>query len=386
MRIPLITDTDSRDGSSNKDERLTNVLVEIDSEKMACVRPGLNKAAETTGNGNGAVCFGGTLVNVFGATLGVIEPAEPDYTHIICAESTNTIWLGADWVGTELVGVGASTQNKIYQSSDDGATTTLVATAPVEPDFPNGIINKNGQLYILRYASGAGSVYRDNSDYGATWSLVGSPAVAYPCCVSGGNIYSLTVGEFWDEEIEDVTGFTVQVHTTTDLTSITASTSVKNIVGDIVSVGYGCMTIVDGVIHVLVSSTNSDLLYHFKYQGGAWSYTTQALANEYIPSSKRCFGIDGKIYFITVNASDEVTLRRIDALTGDLETYYALGVASVGSSNEQLIYNGTTLTVCLRFGYSIEYHHFSNITSLSHTVVTTAALDENAKYDFALIP
>lgn len=70
MRIPLITDTDSRDGSSNKDERLTNVLVEIDAEKLACLRPGLNSISSNSGAGNGAVCFQGTLISVFGTTLG----------------------------------------------------------------------------------------------------------------------------------------------------------------------------------------------------------------------------------------------------------------------------------------------------------------------------
>ena len=69
MRIPLITDTDSRDGSSNKDERLTNVLVEIDAEKMACLRPGLNGLATSSGNGNNLVCFGGELVNIYGNTV-----------------------------------------------------------------------------------------------------------------------------------------------------------------------------------------------------------------------------------------------------------------------------------------------------------------------------
>ena len=70
VRIPFITDTDSRDGSSNKDERLTNVLVEIDVEKLACLRPGLNTISANSGDGNGMECFDGTLISVFGTTLG----------------------------------------------------------------------------------------------------------------------------------------------------------------------------------------------------------------------------------------------------------------------------------------------------------------------------
>jgi hypothetical protein len=70
MRIPLIQDADSRDGSSNKDERLTNVLVEQDSVMLACVRPGLNTISANSGAGNGVVCFSGALISVFGTALG----------------------------------------------------------------------------------------------------------------------------------------------------------------------------------------------------------------------------------------------------------------------------------------------------------------------------
>ena len=70
MRVPLVIEIDSRDGESNKDERLTNVLVEDDEgRKLAVVRAGLSTAGSTSGNGNGVVNFNGVLVNVFGATL-----------------------------------------------------------------------------------------------------------------------------------------------------------------------------------------------------------------------------------------------------------------------------------------------------------------------------
>ena len=42
MRLPLASQIDSRDGESNKDGRLTNVLKETDEGGgLACVRPGL---------------------------------------------------------------------------------------------------------------------------------------------------------------------------------------------------------------------------------------------------------------------------------------------------------------------------------------------------------
>lgn len=70
MRLPLVTEIDSRDGSSNRDERLTNMLVEIDAEKLACLRPSLNSISANSGDGNGLECFDGTMISVFGTTLG----------------------------------------------------------------------------------------------------------------------------------------------------------------------------------------------------------------------------------------------------------------------------------------------------------------------------
>ena len=71
MRLYLTPEVDSRDGSSNKDERLTNVLIENDQgTQLAVVRPGLSSVATSSGNGNGVVNFNGILISVFGTTLG----------------------------------------------------------------------------------------------------------------------------------------------------------------------------------------------------------------------------------------------------------------------------------------------------------------------------
>lgn len=71
MRIPLATELDSRDGTSNKDERFTNVLAEQDDgANLAVVRPGLATIATASGAGGGLVNFNDALVSVFGTTLG----------------------------------------------------------------------------------------------------------------------------------------------------------------------------------------------------------------------------------------------------------------------------------------------------------------------------
>ena len=71
MRLPLIPDVDSRDGSSNKDARLTNCLAEQDDNgPVATLRPGLSTIATASGNGNGATNFDAVLITVYGTTLG----------------------------------------------------------------------------------------------------------------------------------------------------------------------------------------------------------------------------------------------------------------------------------------------------------------------------
>lgn len=74
MRLPVIHELDSRDGESNKDARLTNVLSENDEGGvLAVVRPALSTIATATGNGNGVTEFDGVLISVFGTVLGYGE-------------------------------------------------------------------------------------------------------------------------------------------------------------------------------------------------------------------------------------------------------------------------------------------------------------------------
>lgn len=71
MRLPLTSDIESRDGISNRDERLTNTLLEKDEVvDYAVIRPALETVSTASGNGNGVVDFFGVLISVFGSTLG----------------------------------------------------------------------------------------------------------------------------------------------------------------------------------------------------------------------------------------------------------------------------------------------------------------------------
>ena len=70
MRLPLVSELDSRDGDSDKDSRLTNVLSETDEGVvLAVVRPGLETVVISSGNGNGIVDFNAELITVFGTGL-----------------------------------------------------------------------------------------------------------------------------------------------------------------------------------------------------------------------------------------------------------------------------------------------------------------------------
>lgn len=72
MRLQLTPEIDSRNGTVNKDARLTNTLKE-ESEAggtLACIRPGLAATTTLSGNGNGLTVFDNVLISVFGTTLG----------------------------------------------------------------------------------------------------------------------------------------------------------------------------------------------------------------------------------------------------------------------------------------------------------------------------
>jgi len=72
MRLPVVAQISTKDGTSNKNARLTNCLKEVKkSGEKAVVRPGLELDAQASGVGNGLVVFNDQLVSVYGTTLGL---------------------------------------------------------------------------------------------------------------------------------------------------------------------------------------------------------------------------------------------------------------------------------------------------------------------------
>ena len=77
MRLPMTPNVSTKDGTSNKNARLTNCLKETTKRgDMAVIRPGLVLEAEGDGVGGGLVAFNNELVSVYGATLGLGYVAE----------------------------------------------------------------------------------------------------------------------------------------------------------------------------------------------------------------------------------------------------------------------------------------------------------------------
>lgn len=85
MRIPLAGQISTKDGASNKNSRLYNVLAETrkDGKVVACVRPGLNVVATGSGAGNGIVCFNGEIVTLTGTDLTAGITVTPGTTSFV---------------------------------------------------------------------------------------------------------------------------------------------------------------------------------------------------------------------------------------------------------------------------------------------------------------
>ena len=80
MRLPLVPKLSTKDGSSDSNGRMTNMLVNTTSIGVshAEVRPALalQESTESPAQGNGIVDFNGTLLSIYGTDLIIIDPRE----------------------------------------------------------------------------------------------------------------------------------------------------------------------------------------------------------------------------------------------------------------------------------------------------------------------
>ena len=75
MRLPLVPAIESRDGTDDADGACWNMLIdEDDLGQVMALRPALERTNASSGDGKGMVEFNGTLISVYGSTLGKNDP------------------------------------------------------------------------------------------------------------------------------------------------------------------------------------------------------------------------------------------------------------------------------------------------------------------------
>ena len=124
MRLPVVHQISTKDGTTNKNARLFNALKESNKTgDFAVIRPGLMLDAVASGVGNGLVAFNDELVSVYGATIGFIDGAVElsDWVFTDPFISTFTVHDVANFNNKYLVtGTSASEGTDYIFSSVDG--------------------------------------------------------------------------------------------------------------------------------------------------------------------------------------------------------------------------------------------------------------------------
>ena len=181
MRLPLVAELDSRDGTSDKDGRMSNVLLESDEQgDFAVVRPGIKFETkiqrETTYQGKGLVSFNDDLISVYGSKLCTPKENWTADSRYLDADTGmlymhdlgmngSTIFVTPEYFDMTL-------GEKFFSySSDNGATWTASA--------PATIINNYGQIsratvlpnggYLIRHTGNFTKEYWTSPD-GITWT------------------------------------------------------------------------------------------------------------------------------------------------------------------------------------------------------------------------
>lgn len=206
MKLPLVTPLKSRNGTSNKDGRLTNVLAEQKptGETVAQVRPGLTSIIASSGNGNGLVSFNDTLISVYGQTaysgigesstwgqVGLTFPFNPlattrviysgnvaivmDYSNLSqkYRSSNGTTWNTVSqaaapfswWFAGSDLYTGDSTGVYFVKSTDYGDSFSTVSALPAAANFNFAYVGSTIYLYDLD-----NPIAYSSADGGVTWS------------------------------------------------------------------------------------------------------------------------------------------------------------------------------------------------------------------------
>lgn len=196
MRLPVTVPISTKDGTSNKNARLTNCLKETTKKgDKAVVRPGLVTQVEGTGVGGGLVAFNNELVSVYGTTLGFGPNGDElsDWTKIntqlmtgrgcvtnngsVCLQFSQSSIDGNSWTtGLSVNNEDAATiaigsdfysafSGNLIKSINSGVSWTTVSTLPSSGG--NDVIYYAGG--VLYYSDTAIQQSWSSPDLGATW-------------------------------------------------------------------------------------------------------------------------------------------------------------------------------------------------------------------------
>lgn len=192
MVVPLST----KDGTSNKNARLTNCLKESRERKdatvwvrgvkqpappidKAVIRPGLVLEAEGTGVGGGLVAFDNDLVSVYGTTLGFLTEGTgvwtgPDATTYDALGDPYSLVSHPAWDGTKWLAriFNTATSEFVINDSTDGITFNYLAAYPGSNlAAAKGLQSFFGNWYVQDNTGAMTTVWM-SSNSGASWSAL----------------------------------------------------------------------------------------------------------------------------------------------------------------------------------------------------------------------
>ena len=187
MRLPLAGNISTKDGASNKNARMVNVLTEEKQGKtIAAVRPCLNYHSTVAGNGNGITCFDGTLVNVFGSSIGVptgdvVELSEtlstiPGYLIFHGVELGNGFFVLCDGTYT-----GTGEPGNIFTTTNFSSYTKKLT----DYTYALGRMIGNGAIAICSYQDEESNVGIITVNSAGTTTLTATAALS-PICYGNG--------------------------------------------------------------------------------------------------------------------------------------------------------------------------------------------------------
>ena len=166
MRLPLTPKTDSRDGVSDKDSRLTNALVE-DGKVVA--RPGIQeyRSLSTAATGKGLVEFNGKLISAAGQAIyteidQVLYPSVKNASAIAYPFSKTTFHKGLFYVAC------SDATRRVFASAD--AVTWSEKTALATPATIKALGSSKTTLCAIYNNASSKASTKTSTDGGVTWT------------------------------------------------------------------------------------------------------------------------------------------------------------------------------------------------------------------------